>query len=263
MGLEYRPNLVEAHVHGRIQSGGELGGMVGKIVGNGYAVKLAQYLKAAMYAGEGVKSFGDFLRRYVHLVGHCRGSQRVKDVVTAGHGKLNAAQGLAFLHQGKFFPCALGIGDFRGGVVVFRVKTEGNHLCMGQAFYRLQAVGVVSVDNQQAAGLTGELPEGFDDVFQIFKIIQMVGIYIQNHGHRRMQLQKRVHILTGFTDHDIRFARPAVGADKGQLAADDGAGIPTCTDQQLSNHTGGSGFAVGAGNGDGIGIPVSHHAQQH
>ena len=49
MGLEYRPDLPEAHVHGRGEGSGEFCGVVGEVVRYSDAVKAPQYLEAAVY----------------------------------------------------------------------------------------------------------------------------------------------------------------------------------------------------------------------
>ena len=143
--------------------------MVGEVVRYSDAVKAPQYLEAAVYPGKGVEALGDFLRGDSHLVGGGSGRQGVENVVPAGDRQLHPTQGLALLLDGEALPGALGVGDVHSPVVAALRKTEGNNRRMVQPLYGLPAVGVVPVDNEQAAGLGGELPERFDDVSRFLK----------------------------------------------------------------------------------------------
>ena len=55
-------------------------------------------------------------------------------------------------------------------------------------------------------------------------------------------------------------SHPVGGVDQGQRAADHHRGIPLRLHEDLGNHGGGGGFAVGAGDADGVGIAPHENA---
>src|SRR5699024_1314705 len=63
-----------------------------------------------------------------------------------------------------------------------------------------------------------------------------------------------------FQDDGVAMSHPVGGVDQGQRAADHHRGIPLRLHEDLGNHGGGGGFAVGAGDADGVGIAPHENA---
>ena len=92
------------------------------------------------------------------------------------------------------------------------------------------------------------------DVPQILEEIQMVGLYIQNYCHGGVKAEEAVAVFTGFQNNGVTVAHPVAGVEQGQCPADHHGGVQLRRHENVGAHGSGGGFAVGAGNAQGIGV---------
>ena len=246
VGLEHSPDLPIAHTHGRGQHGGELGGVVGEVVRYGDPLKLPEYLKAPVHAPEMLQRGAYFLSFNAQGVGCCCGGQGVEHIVPARDSQIYPAQGPTPMHEGEILAGTGLLVELGRVVVAALLQAKGDYLFI-KSGHGLHNAFVLGVHHQQPVGLHSKLPEGLDNILKGLEIVQVVRLNIQQQRHRRVQLQKGVHIFTGLTDDGIAAAHTTVAVDKRQLAADNGAGVRTGFDEYLGEHGGGGGLTVGAG----------------
>ena len=260
VGLEDRPYLLVAHLHRGGERGGQLGGMMRKVVGDRDASRCAEDLKAAVHAGELVQILGDLLRRRAQIVGAGGGGEGIIDIVAAGHLQVDLTELLAPVHEVELFIRAHDIAQIRGVVVVRLAETEGDRrqLCI---FDRLQHVLVVTVDDQGVRGQVAELVERLLDIIQGLEVIKVIGVDVEDDRDIGRQLEEGIDIFARLTDDDIAVTDVAVAADEGQLAADDGGGVEAGADQHLTEHRGGGRLAVRSADGDAALIAAGDDAQ--
>ena len=104
--------------------------------------------------------------------------------------------------------------------------------------------------------------EGPDDVLEGAEIFEVVRVDVEDYGDRRGHLEEMVLEFTSLAHQDIGTARAAVCLDEGKTSADDQGGVERRFQEDLRNHGGGGGFAVGAGDGEGTGIMPGQHPEQ-
>ena len=92
------------------------------------------------------------------------------------------------------------------------------------------------------------------DVPQILEEIQMVGLYVQNHRHSGIKAEKAVAVFAGFQNNGVAVAHPVAGVEQGQCPADHHGGVLLRRHKNVGAHGSGGGFAVGAGNTQGVGV---------
>jgi hypothetical protein len=91
--------------------------------------------------------------------------------------------------------------------------------------------------------------------------LHVVGVDVGHHGHHGQQVQERCVGLVGL-DHDVvAAAQLGVGACAVELAADHKGRVQARLGQHAGHQAGGSGLAVGAGNGDAL--LQAHQLRQH
>lgn len=262
MRLEHRPYLAEAHLHCGAEGRGELGGMVGEVIRDGNAAGSAENLKATVNAGELAQILCNLLRRRAQIVGGGCGRERVVDIVPAGHHQVDLTELLALVHEVEFFIRALDIPQVSGIIVVRFAKAEGDHR-EGDVFDRVQHIFIIAVVDDQPRGQVTELVEALLDIVEGFEIVQMIGVDVGDDGDIGRQLEEGIHILARLTHDDVTLSHIAVAAQQRQLASDDRRGVEARTDQQLAEHGGGRGFAVGSGYGDGAVVAAGNDAQHY
>ena len=90
------------------------------------------------------------------------------------------------------------------------------------------------------------------DVPQILEEIQMVGLYIQNHRHSGIKAEEAVAVFAGFQNNGVAVAHPVARVEQRQCAADHHGGVLLRRHKNVGAHGGGGGFAVGAGDAQGV-----------
>ncbi|MPN32554.1 hypothetical protein SDC9_180033 [bioreactor metagenome] len=94
--------------------------------------------------------------------------------------------------------------------------------------------------------------EGLPDGVQILIGIHMIFLNVEQHRDVRREVQEGTLIFTGFHDHDFGFSHPVIGLQKRHRRTDEHSGILARSHGDGGEQGGGGGFAVGAGNADGV-----------
>ena len=108
-----------------------------------------------------------------------------------------------------------------------------------------------------------ELVEALFDVVERFEVVEVIRVDIGDDGDVRGQLEEGVNILARLAYDDIALTDIAVAAEVGELTADDRGRIKARADQQLTEHRGGGGFAVRAGDRDRAVVAAGHDTEHH
>ena len=262
-GLEYRPHPLKVQLLGGGEGGTQLGGVVGIVIGDGSTgVGLAQHLKAAARPGKGRKPGGSLLRGGAQLHGACGGGHGIKDVMVAGDLQVQLGQRLAAEHQGKAAVQPAQVADIGGVVVVGLLPAEGQEApplpcrrCYGPAGLFIAAV------IQDGMRLFGKFGIAFHGVFHGVEIFHVVVIDIEHQGDIGVGGKEGILEFAGLVHKALRCPAAPVPAYGPQLAADDGGGIQPRHIQDLHDHGGGGGFAVGAANAQRLAVPAGNSAQ--
>ena len=101
MGLEYTSYFVVREVLCRFERGGNLCGVVGVIIDNGYTVKLALIFKPPVRAAKGEQSFPGCIHRDPEQICYGDGGKRIRDIVVSGDGQLYTIRAHAVFDQIK------------------------------------------------------------------------------------------------------------------------------------------------------------------
>ena len=120
------------------------------------------------------------------------------------------------------------------------------------ALHGLDGVGIVTVGDHAEGGHLGKLVEGFLNIRQILEVIQVVLLHVQHQGQSGEEIQEGVAVFAAFQQNGVAVAHPVAGVKQGQIAADHNRGVQVCLHQDVGQHGSGGGFAVGAGNADGV-----------
>ena len=86
-------------------------------------------------------------------------------------------------------------------------------------------MGIVTVGNHAEGGHFRELMEGFLDVRQILKIVQMILLHVQHQRQRGEEIQEGVAVLAALQQYGVAVSYPVAGVEQGQVAADHNGGI--------------------------------------
>ena len=262
-GLEYRPHPLKVQFLGGGEGGTQLGGVVGIVIGDGRTgVGLAQHLKAAARPGKGRKPGGSLLRGGAQLHGACGGGHGIQDVMVAGDLQVQLGQRLAAEHQGKAAVQPAQVADIGGVVVVGLLPAEGQEApllpcrrCHGPAGLFIAAV------IQDGMRLFGKFGIAFHGVFHGVEIFHVVVIDIEHQGDIGVGGKEGILEFAGLVHKALRCPAAPVPAYGPQLAADDGGGVQPRHIQDLHDHGGGGGFAVGAANAQRLAVPAGNSAQ--
>ncbi len=260
--LEHCPYLSKAHFHCGAEGRGQLGGMMCKVICNRDAARCAEDLKASVYAGELAQILRDLLGRRAQIMRGSSGGKRVVDIVSARNHQVDLTELFALVHQVKGLVSALDVVQIRGIVVVGFSETEGDHR-ERNVLDRVKDVLVVAVVDDQTRGQVTELVEALLDIVERFEVIEVIRINVGDDRDVRRQLQEGIHIFARLAYDDIALTDIAVTAEEGELAADDRGRIKARADQQLAEHRGGRGLAVGARDRDGAVVAAGHDTEHH
>ncbi len=244
------------------QGSPQLGGMVRIIVHHHGAVALAVDLKAAACALEACGSGSALLHRQADKAADSAHGQCVVDVVTARHSQTDVAGDLAPLLEVELKEAGLVLLHIDGLIIAVVVDAEGADTAV-EGIHNVHGVLVVGVGEDHELGHQGKALEGKLQLTHAAVVIQMVVVDVQHHRQVGGQFQEGLGELASLDDDIIALACLAVAADEGQLAADDRRGVTACQLQRRSDHGGGSGLAVGAGNADALLVQAAHVAQQN
>ena len=139
---------------------------------------------------------------------------------------------------------------FRVYVVLF-VHAEGEIVQVRQS---VDGVLIVAVgDNVARAGhQTGKLAEGALHGGKILEVVQVVGFNVVDDGDGGIKIQKGVTVFTALHDDGVTVTHPVSGLEQRKITAQHHRRVLPCLHENLGDHGSGGGFAVGAGNADGV-----------
>lgn len=260
--LEDRPDLAEAHLHRGAQCCGQLCGMMREVVGYRDALRRAEDLKAAVYAGELAEILRDLRGLCAEIMRAGCGGESVVDIMSAGDLQVDLAEQLALVHQVELFIRALAVSEVHGVVVVGFSEAEGDHREL-YVFDRVEDVLVIAVVDDKPRGQVTELVEALFDIVERFEVVEMICVDVGDDGDIRIQLEEGIDIFARLADDDIALTDIAVAAEERQLAADDRGGIEARSDQRLAEHSGGRGLAVGTRDRDGAVVAAGDDTEHH
>ena len=252
-------DAVIAHLLGRRQRGGQLGGMVGVVIDDDCAVALALDLKAAARAVELLGCANGVLgleAQRAHAAAH---GQRIVNVVVAGHAQLDVGEVLTEFEDIELKEAGLVLADVDGAETGLLLDAEAQDRTVN-GVHDVHRVLVVHVKDN-GAGQQRKLLERQLELAHRAVIFQMVVVNVQDDAHRAGQMQEGLVVLTGFDDNALAAAGLAVAADQGQLAADDRRRVPARQLQHCGDHAGGRRLAVGACHADALGMGTADVAQ--
>ena len=153
--------------------------------------------------------------------------------------------------------------DVFGAAVGLRaVEAEPEQRAL-QTVQRRMRAGVIVVGHHIAGFLRHQLRKGAErmlDVSQILEKVQMVGFHIQNDGDGGIKAEKTVAVFAGFQNDGVPMSHPVAGVQQGQRAADHDGGILLSRHEDVGTHGGGGGFAVSAGDAQGVLVPPHQRA---
>ena len=129
------------------------------------------------------------------------------------------------------------------------IETERHKV---QALQGLHGIGIIAVGQDSAGGQTGKRPEGLFHICKVLKIIQVVCFNVQNHRQSGKEIQERIAVFTAFQQNRIAIAHSVTSMQQGQIAPDHHCRVHLGSHENMGNHRGCGGLAMGAGNADGI-----------
>ena len=260
MGLEHQDAALIVQPFHRVQQGLQLAGMVGIIVIHIGAVVFALELEAAAGAVEACQTVLHRVGPHAQADGGGGGGQGVLHIVQSGHMQGHIGEALPLEHNVKMGVGAQKLNVFR---VDIRLPAQTkSHDLAGDALNGGHGAGIVQIGHHIAVlrGAQGKLPEGVLHILQVLEKVQMVGLHVQNHRHGGVKGQEGIVILTGLHDDGVAVAHPVPGVQQGQGAADHDGGVLIRGHHDVGAHGGGGGFAVGAGNAQGIAVVLGDGA---
>ena len=260
MGLEHQDAALIVQPFHRVQQSLQLAGMVGIIVIHIGAVVFALELEAAAGAVEACQAVLHRVGPHAQADGGGSGGQGVLHVVQPGHMEGHIGEQFPLEHNVK-----VGVGTQKLNILRIDIRlpaqAEGHDLA-GDIPDGGHSAGIVQVGHHIAVlrGAQGKLPEGVLHILQVFEEIQMVGLHIQDHRHGGVEGQEGIVILTGLHNDGVAVAHPMPGVQQGQGAADHDGGVLIRGHHDVGAHGGGGGFAVGAGNAQGVAVVLGDGA---
>ena len=261
MGLEGADHPLIAHGPGGGQQGVKLCRVMGVVVVHRRAVIAALVLKPAAGTVEVLQAPGDGLAGDPQHIGRGGGGQRVENVVLAGDVQVHMGVQLAVDHHVE---AGAAVEERHiPGIAVRRPvrQREGEHR-MTQPRHGLPGSLVVGVGDDIAplGHQVGEGVEGPLDIRQVLEKVQVVLPHVQDHRHRGEEIQEGIAVFAGFQDDGVSLAHPIARMEHGQGAADHHGGVRLGRHEDVGGHGGGGGFAVGAGDAQGVFIVLHDSA---
>ena len=131
------------------------------------------------------------------------------------------------------------------GIVL--IQTKGGVV---QTLHSIHGVGIIAICQNTVGGNLGKLMERCFNILQIFEVVQMVCLNIQNNRQCRIEIQEGIAILTAFQNDRIAIADTVPRMQQRQITADHNRGITFRFHHDMGHHGSGGGFTVGTGNAD-------------
>ena len=133
---------------------------------------------------------------------------------------------------------------------------------MRQPLYRSHGACVVGIDDDASVfwHQRGKAVERVLHVGQVFEKIQVIGLYIEDYGHRGEKAEERVAVFAGFQHNRVTVAYTVAGTEQRQRAAHHDCGIQGGSHGDMCHHRSGCGFAVSAGDAHGVFIMLHNGA---
>ena len=237
--------------------------MMGVVIRHrGAGMGFAQHLEASARPGKGGQSFGSLLRRGAQQHGPGGGRGSIEDVVISRHLQPDLGKRTAPVHQRKATIQPAQMPD-RGRIVVVGIlPAEGEKRSPLPCRFRYGTAGsFVAAVIQDGTGLAGKAGIAFHGVFHRVEIFHVVVIDIEDQRDIGVRGKEGIPELAGFVDEALGLAGTAVAADGAQLAADDGGRVQPRRVQDLHDHGGGGGFAVGPADPQRIPVPAGDRPQ--
>ena len=228
--------------------------MVGVVIIDRSAVKYALFLHAAICTGKACQSVTDMLTVNAQHPGCACGAQCIEQIVLANDLQIQVAVKLLITVHIKVLEF-LGHMDRPNPISfsqtkAYKIKTVKS----------LQSMGIVTVCQNTTGRQLRKSPEGLLYILQILEIIQMICFHIEDHRQCGEEIQERVAIFAAFQHNGITLTYPVTCVQKGQVTADHDGRVYICRHQNMGQHGGGSGFAMGTGNAHCILISLHDHA---
>ncbi len=251
MGLEDHDGPAVAPPRNGVQGCLELAGMVGIVVIDIRTVVNALELHAPGSAGEGNQATGHGFGLDAQGPGGGNGGKGVHAVVLAQNPQVYMGIEAALAHHVETGMPPIKV---QGINVHIRGQAKGDEAAVN-ALERIHGVLVHAVGNDNAAILGGQLcklTEGVLDVLQVLEEVQMVGVDIQNDSDGGGEVQEGVAVFAGLHDDGVAMAHPMARIQQVQVAANHNRGVDASLHGNMGHHRGSGGFAVGAGEADGV-----------
>ena len=257
MGLEGTHHPFVAQCFGGGQQGLKLAGVMGIVIIDLRAMIFALVFKAAACADKLTQTLFHGLAGDMQHVGCGCGGKGVFHVMHTGDLQTHVGIGVAVYQHIKFAHSVDPAQPGGGHVPALQPEGESRTVKPGNGLHGVFVLGVV----HHPARLRDEVGKGAEGALhgrQVGKVVQMVGIHIQDDRHRGEEGEEGVAILAGFQNNGVPFANPVSHPQHGQRAADHHRGVGLGGHEDVGTHGGGGGLAVGAGNAQGVGV-VTHN----
>ena len=175
----------------------------------------------------------------------CKGGQSIEDIVFSRNFQLYAAQQFAFaphIEERMAFRIEF---DICGAVIGIFAESESDDAASGVGDdFIYKRICLISDDAAVLGYQFGELIKGIYDVIDILKIVQVIGIDVENDFHLRTEAQKTVHIFAGLCDEKIALSDFHIAAEFVEIASHQNRRIRLGIFQDQRYHRCGGGFAV-------------------
>ena len=178
------------------------------------------------------------------------------------HRKLYAAEHLPIVTDIKRRHPVLIEFDVRRVIITVFAQPKGHDVVQITNHLIDKRIRVISDNGSAARHQMREFVKRTDNVVDILKIIQMIGIDIQDNFDFWFQTQEAVHIFAGFCNKVTTVTDLDVAADLGQIAADQNGRLELRALEDQGNHRSGRGFTMGTGYRNAVFIFL-HQKSQH
>ena len=169
----------------------------------------------------------------------------------------NVLQLFAAVHKVEFRQEIRLVVDVFGVEIAVGSLAEGNHLSRRAAcVHRFHRVGVASVRDDHIGGLFAELREAELQILHRLEVVEVIAVDVQHYRDIREQLQERIHELARLADHILAPAGSAAAAYRFELTADYCGKVDARRKQDMRQHGGRGGLAVGAAHAERLAVPA-------
>ena len=260
MRLENKDGALVVELLHRVQQRLELARVMGVVIIHVCAVVLALELKAAAGAVEAGQAVFDGTGPDADADARGSRRKRIFHIVQAGHVQRHIREEAALIHDVKMRIRAFVLDVFRVDVR-FRAKAKGYDLAVysGESFH---CVGIVVICHDVPV-LRNALCESTERMLHIAKIlekVEVIGLYVENDGYRRMKREEGVIILTGLHYNGVAVTDSVPRFQERQRAAYHDGRVLLGRHQYVRAHGCGGGLAVGAGDAQRIAVVLRYCA---